>query len=207
MYLAPEANFRLNKLLSEVVVSQNMADIKPRVFYQDLPYYSLYFRDISRQNDWQDVFLYSQRSPDEDTLLLAKRAGSVQSQTKKEGNVVLFNGVIHSFKKKEPENYSLTLFTQKTEKLTNMFTIKQTRRSTQLILPIGPEDEGKPRRHLPGLSNCTTSSPCRSPAWPLDLLGLSLGISTEKGGEEQWIDHFAGNHLHLLRDDHRLRET
>ena len=84
MYLAPEANFRLSRLLNEVVLSQNMADIKPRVFYQDLPYYCLYFRNITKQNDWEDVLLYSQESPEEDTLILAKSGKFIQNQQQKE---------------------------------------------------------------------------------------------------------------------------
>ena len=86
MYLAPEANFRLNKLLSEVVVSQNMADIKPRVFYQDLPYYSLYFRDISPGRTTGRMFFSTPRDPpDEDTLLLAKKGRFVSEPNEKRG--------------------------------------------------------------------------------------------------------------------------
>lgn len=183
MYLAPEANFRLSRLLNEVVLSQNMADIKPRVFYQDLPYYCLYFRDTNKQNDWEDVLLYSQESPEEDTLVLAKSGKFVQNQQQKEGHIVLFNGVIHSFKKNEPENYSLTMFTQKTEKISNMFTIKQTRRSTQLIFPqlIRKMKENRDDISLALEFHNKFALPFACLA--LGLLGLSLGISTKKGGK------------------------
>ena len=38
MYLAPEANYRFNKLYTEVVLSQTISGIKPGVFYQGLPF-------------------------------------------------------------------------------------------------------------------------------------------------------------------------
>ena len=183
MYLAPEANFRLSRLLNEVVLSQNMADIKPRVFYQDLPYYCLYFRDTNKQNDWEDVLLYSQESPEEDTLVLAKSGKFVQNQQQKEGHIVLFNGVIHSFKKNEPENYSLTMFTQKTEKISNMFTIKQTRRSTQLIFPQLIRKMKENRDDIPLALEFHNKFALPFACLALGLLGLSLGISTKKGGK------------------------
>ena len=183
MYLAPEANFQLSRLLNEVVLSQNMADIKPRVFYQDLPYYCLYFRDINKQNDWEDVLLYSQKSPEEDTLVLAKSGKFIQNQQQKEGHIVLFNGVMHSFKKNEPENYSLTLFTQKTEKISNMFTIKQTRRSTQLIFPQLIRKMKENRDDVPLALEFHNKFALPFACLALGLLGLSLGISTKKGGK------------------------
>ena len=38
-------------------LSQTISGIKPGVFYQDLPFYSLYFRDQDRGGEWRDVFL------------------------------------------------------------------------------------------------------------------------------------------------------
>jgi lipopolysaccharide export system permease protein len=50
MYLAPEANYRFSKLHTGVVLSQTISGIKPGIFYQDLPFYSLYFRDQDRRD-------------------------------------------------------------------------------------------------------------------------------------------------------------
>ena len=73
MFLAPETNYRFNKLYTEVVLSQTISGIKPGVFYQDLPFLSLYFRDQDRSGEWRDVFLCSLKNPEEDTLIIAKK--------------------------------------------------------------------------------------------------------------------------------------
>ena len=135
MFLAPEANYRFSKLHTGVVLSQTISGIKPGIFYQDLPFYSLYFRDQDRGGEWQDVFLCSMKNPEEDTLIFAKKGRFIYKQFQKENHIVLFDGVVHGFKKKDPAKYSLTFFSQKTEKIENLITIRQTRRTTQLIFP------------------------------------------------------------------------
>lgn len=183
MFLAPETNFRFNKLYTEVVLSQTISGIKPGIFYQDLPFLNLYFRGQERNGEWRDVFLCSQKNPEEDTLIFAKKGKFIYKQSQKENYIVLFDGVIHTFKKQDPEQYALTFFSQKTEKISNLITIRQTRRSTQLVfselyrkLRENPDDvllslEFHKKFALPFA--------CLA----LGFLGLSLGISTKKGGK------------------------
>ena len=38
-----------------VALSQTISGIKPGVFYQGLPSYSLYFNELERNGDWKDV--------------------------------------------------------------------------------------------------------------------------------------------------------
>ncbi len=183
MYLAPEANYRFNKLYTGVVLSQTVSGIKPGVFYQGLPFYSLYFRDQERGGDWRDVFLYSLKKPDEDTVVLARRGRFIYKQSQKDNFIVLNDGVVHSFKKNDPSKYTLTFFAQKTETISSLATFRQTRRSTQLVFPellrrmrAAPDDvllslEFHKKFALPFA--------CLA----LGFLGMSLGISTRKGGK------------------------
>ena len=183
MFLAPEANYRFSKLYTEVVLSQTISGIKPGIFYQDLPFYSLYFRDQDRNGEWQDVFLCSLKNPEEDTLIIAKRGKFIYKQFQKDNYIVLFDGVSHAFKKKDPAKYSLTFFTQKTEKISNLVTIRQTRRSTQLVFPElyrkMRENPGDVLLSLEFHKKFVLPFACLA----LGFLGLSLGISTKKGGK------------------------
>ena len=183
MYLAPEANYRFSKLHTGVVLSQTISGIKPGIFYQDLPFYSLYFRDQDRSGEWQDVFMCSMKNPEEDTLIFAKKGRFIYKQFQKDNYIVLFDGVVHSFKKKDPDKYSLTFFSRKTEKISNLITIRQTRRSTQLVFP----ELFRKLRANPGdvLLSLEFHKKFALPfaCLALGFLGMSLGISTRKGGK------------------------
>jgi LPS export ABC transporter permease LptF/LPS export ABC transporter permease LptG len=183
MFLAPETNYRFNKLYTEVVLSQTISGIKPGIFYQDLPFLSLYFRDQDRGGQWQDVFLCSLKNPEEDTLIFAKKGRFMYKKFQKENFIILFDGVIHTFNKKDPAKYALTFFTQKTEKVSNLVTIRQTRRSTQLVFP----ELVRKLRENPGdvLLSLEFHKKFALPfaCLALGFLGLSLGISTRKGGK------------------------
>ena len=183
MFLAPEANYRFNKLYTGVVLSQTVSGIKPGVFYQGLPFYSLYFRDQERGGDWRDVFLYSTKKPDEDTVVLARRGRFIYKQSQKENFIVLNDGVVHGFKKSDPGKYTLTFFAQKTETISSLATFRQTRRSTQLVFP----ELLRRLRAAPGdvLLSLEFHKKFALPfaCLALGFLGMSLGISTRKGGK------------------------
>jgi LPS export ABC transporter permease LptF/LPS export ABC transporter permease LptG len=183
LYLAPEANYRFNRLYTGVALSQTISGIKPGIFYQGLPSYSLYFRDQERGGDWRDVFLCSMKKPDEDTLVFARKGRFIYEQFQKDNYIVLFDGVVHAFKKKEPDKYSLTFFSRKTEKISDLVTFRQTRRSTQLIFPEllrrMRADPGDVLLSLEFHKKFALPFACLA----LGFLGMSLGISTRKGGK------------------------
>ncbi len=183
MYLAPEANYRFNRLYTGVALSQTVSGIKPGVFYQGLPTYSLYFHDQERSGNWRDVFLCAMKNPEEDTLVFAKKGRFIYKQFQKDNFIVLFDGVVHTFKKKEPDKYSLTFFSRKTEKISDFVTFRQTRRSTQLVFP----ELVRRMRAEPGdvLLSLEFHKKFALPfaCLALGFLGMSLGISTRKGGK------------------------
>jgi len=183
MFLAPEANYRFNRLYTGVALSQTISGIKPGVFYQGLPSYSLYFNDLERNGDWKDVLLYSTKKPEEDSLLFARRGRFIYRQFQKDNTIVLSDGVVHSFKKKEPEKYSLTFFSQKSETVSNLTPFRQTRRSTQLVFPeLLRRVRANPQDVLLSLEfHKKFALPFACLA--LGFLGMSLGISTRKGGK------------------------
>ena len=103
MYITPEANFKFAKLSNKVFRSQVLADTKARAFNQ-FPFYTLYFSDINNlTNEWKDVFLYSRKGRDSDTVIIAKTGKLIQNTENGESFITLTNPIVHSNKKKEPE--------------------------------------------------------------------------------------------------------
>lgn len=183
MFLAPEGNYRFNKLYTQVLLSQTVSGIKPGVVYQGLPFYSLYFADQERNGDWRNVLLYSMKKPEEDTLLLARSGRFLYRQGQKENHLVLRDGVIHQFKKQDPGKHGLTYFAQKIETVSGLATFRQTRRSLQLVFPeLLRRLRAKPGDVMLRLElHKKFALPFACLA--LGFLGLSLGISTRKGGK------------------------
>lgn len=183
MFLAPEGNYRFNRLLTGVALSQAVSDIKPGVVYRGLPFYTLYFPDQGRDGEWRNVLLYSTKKAEEDTLILARSGRFLKGDLQKESAIVLRDGAVHSFKKEEPGKYSLTLFSLKSEAVSSLVPFRQRRRSTQLVFP-------ELLRRLRATPNDVMLSLefHKKFALPfaclaLGFLGMSLGISTRKGGK------------------------
>lgn len=183
MFLAPEGNYRFNRLYTGVVLSQTVSGIKPGVIYRGLPSYTLYFPDQGRDNEWRNVLLYSTKKPEEDTLILARSGRFQPGQPQKESAIVLRDGAVHSFKKEEPGKYSLTLFSLKSEAVSSLVPFRQRRRSTQLVFP----ELLRRLRASPGdvLLSVEFHKKFALPfaCLALGFLGMSLGISTRKGGK------------------------
>lgn len=184
MYVAPETNYRLNRLFTEVVFSQTVSNIRPGVFYREIPYYALFFQDADPQTrHWRNVFLYSMRAPEKDSLILAQEGAYVHDRAGGEGTIVLWNGVMHEFKKKEPRKYTLTGFSAMKEKVPGMAPVQQGRRSTQLVFPELKrryrEAQDDPLLAMEYHKKFALPFACLA----LGFLALPLGISTRRGGK------------------------
>jgi LPS export ABC transporter permease LptF/LPS export ABC transporter permease LptG len=185
MYMAPEAGFRLSRLWAQVGIKRAVSTIKPGDFYKELPYYTLYFNDVDRKTDeWKDVFLYSRKQGDSDTIILAENGRFIQKLDEKESYIILKNALVHSFKKKEPqESYELTQYSFLKEKVPNPAQMKQSRRERQLIFPaLVKRMKIEPHNRLLAIEfHRKFALPFACLA--LGFLALSLGISTKKGGK------------------------
>ncbi len=184
MYLAPEANFRLSRLLTEVGLSQSISGVKPGTFCRDLPYYTLYFRQVDAGGQWHDVLLYSQRNPEDDVLMLAKRGRFILDAERRESFIVLDDGLIYSYKRSKPEeSATLTRFSRKTETLASFLNVKRDRRSTQMNLPRLWRQWSRNRGDVTLAMELHNKFALPFACLALGFLGLSLGISTRKGGK------------------------
>ncbi len=185
MYMAPESGFRLNKLMTRIALKRAVSTIKPGDFYKEFPYYTLYFNDIDpNTNEWKDVFLYSRKQGDRDTMILAKSGQFVQKLNEKDSFIVLQDALVHSYEIEKPDkSFDITHYGSLKEKIPNPVNIKQTRKSRQLIFPElvrrlkqDPKDTGLA---IEFQRKFALPFACLA----LSFLALPLGISTRKGGK------------------------
>ena len=185
MYMAPEAGFRLNKLMVQIGMKRAVSAIKPGDFYREFPYYTLYFNDIDpKTNEWKDVFLYSRREGERDTVILAKSGQFLQKLHEKDSFIILKDAVVHSFEKKEPDkSYELTRYNSLREKVPNPVEMKQTRKSRQLIFPELMKRMKTESKDISLAIEFQRKFALPFACLALSFLALSLGISTKKGGK------------------------
>ena len=186
MFVAPETNFRLNRLNTEIAVSKSVADIKSRVFNKDFDPYVIYFNDLDpNTGEWLNVFLYSRREGDVDTVILAKRGKFVQNPREDERYMLLKDAWVHTFKKKEPrdscENTHWELTKEKVPR--QKYQIKQTRRSTQFVFPQLIKKMKEEPKNISFAIEFHRKFALPFACLAMGFLALSLGISTKKGGK------------------------
>jgi len=184
MYMAPEASYRLGKTWGHLGVKREVANIKPGNFYHQLPFYTLYFNDIDRKTDeWIDVFLYSKKQGNSDTIIMAKRGNFIQDLEDKNSYLVLNDVVVHTYKKKEPDTYEIVRYLFKKESVPNSSEVRQARREKQLIFPeLVRHMKDDPKNRMLAIEfHRKFALPFACLA--LAFLALSLGISTKKGGK------------------------
>jgi LPS export ABC transporter permease LptG/LPS export ABC transporter permease LptF len=185
MFMAPEGSFRLNQLLDQIKIKRTVSELKPGDFYADFEGYTLYFDDIDpNTNEWKDVFLYSRKRGERDTVILAKSGRYVRELDEKNSCIVLKDALVHSFEKKTPDkSYELTHYNSLKEKVPNRVGIKQTRKSRQLVFPeLVKRMKKEPRDRVLAIEfhrKFTLPFACLA----MSFLALSLGISTKKGGK------------------------
>ncbi|MGE5343030.1 MAG: LPS export ABC transporter permease LptF [Candidatus Omnitrophota bacterium] len=185
MYMAPEAGYRLVKLMGQIGIKRAVSSIKPGDFYNEFPYLTLYFNDVDQKTDeWKDVFIYSKKEGDTDNIILAKTGKFVQTQNERDSYFVLKNVEVHSFKRSEPQkSYRITYLKSRKERVPNPAEMKQMRKERQLIFPelIRRLKKEPENRQLAIEFHRKFSLPFACLA--LAFLALSLGISTRKGGK------------------------
>jgi len=186
MFVAPETNFRLNRLNTEIAVSKSVADIKSRVFNKDFDPFVIYFNDLDNNTgEWLNVFLYSKREGDVDTVILAKRGKFFQNPREDERYMLLKDAWVHTFKKREPgdscENTHWELTKEKVPRQKHQ--IKQTRRSTQFVFPQLIKKMKEEPKNISFAIEFHRKFALPFACLAMGFLALSLGISTKKGGK------------------------
>jgi LPS export ABC transporter permease LptG/LPS export ABC transporter permease LptF len=67
----PDANQAFRDITWELISKRVENDIRPRVFFEDFPGYTLYVNDIAQDGTWKNVFVADTRKPDRPEVSLA----------------------------------------------------------------------------------------------------------------------------------------
>jgi LPS export ABC transporter permease LptG/LPS export ABC transporter permease LptF len=117
LYLAPWANYRWVRTLTQSVLSKVQLNINPREFNESIPQTVIFIQDITTENRWENVFVYL-APPDEDPRTILARSGRLNFYPEaKRATLELFNGTIHTVPRQEPERYSITFFKRVEEEI------------------------------------------------------------------------------------------
>jgi LPS export ABC transporter permease LptF/LPS export ABC transporter permease LptG len=114
IYLAPKSAAALGDLQDKLKTTQASFEVQPRVFYEDFKDYVLYVQDSSTGNGaalWKGVFLADLSNPSTPKITLA-RQGMVTSDAPEKLRLHLMDGSSHETIPKNPDQYSISTFTQ-----------------------------------------------------------------------------------------------
>jgi LPS export ABC transporter permease LptG/LPS export ABC transporter permease LptF len=111
-WIVPQSNYALRNLRGEVLFASNLAsDLRPRVFYSDLPDVVLHVDDIrpgARERLRGVLLIETDRQSPTHNLILA-RSGDLYPDPDRSGDLILdlYDGVAHAYRLDSPESYQV----------------------------------------------------------------------------------------------------
>ena len=114
VYFAPKSAAALSDLQDRLKSSQASFEVQPRVFYEDFKDYVLYVEDSTPASGaalWKGVFLADLSNPESPKITLA-REGTVTAENQDNLRLHLIDGSTHETVPKNPDQYSISTFTQ-----------------------------------------------------------------------------------------------
>jgi LPS export ABC transporter permease LptG/LPS export ABC transporter permease LptF len=91
----PDANQRYRQILFDILSKKVETEIRPRLFYQQFPGWTLYPRDEAPKGEsgWRDLLVANTSKPDAPELYLASRGRVLLDPVKRTVELVLTNGI------------------------------------------------------------------------------------------------------------------
>src|SRR4051794_21249389 len=190
VYFAPKSAAALADLQDRLKSSQASFEVQPRVFYEDFKDYVLYVEDSTAGNGaalWKGVFLADLTNPAAPKITLA-REGTVTTESMEKLRLHLVDGNSHETVPKNPDQYSISTFTD------SDIPIQLPPANTQ-------KNEITPTAEVPTfqlLAEAKKLDPQRSRVLQIEfhrrfalptaclvlaLVGIPLGLSAKKGGK------------------------
>jgi LPS export ABC transporter permease LptG/LPS export ABC transporter permease LptF len=187
LFLSPQAARQLNRMEAGLKASQVPYEIQPRVFIEQFPNLLLYLEDVTgSRSRWRGVFIADTTQRDQVKVTLAESGVLVNEAANDRLVIHLTQGMTHEIDQQNPAQYSVVSFTD-----------------TDIPVPLdqgsasGSESHSPTLLSLQQLINQTRSPRERQAALVelhyrfalpvaslvLALVGISLGLSTRKGGK------------------------
>src|SRR6267142_1703023 len=108
----PGANYKRRQIYTRLMYSADMRrEIKPRVFFEDVPGMLLYADEVHQGGDFlEKVFIYQSEEGGKELVTVARRAQIEYDRHSGVAEFYLESGVTHSTTPNEPESYQLSRF-------------------------------------------------------------------------------------------------
>lgn len=117
LYLAPRSNYKWVKTLSQSVLAKVQFEIDPREFNETLPQTVIFIQDITKDKNWENIFVYFSDPPEEPRAIIAKKGRLSFYPERKRAILELFDGALHSYPLSDSEKYRVTSFKQLEEEI------------------------------------------------------------------------------------------
>ncbi len=187
LFLSPQAARKLNRMEAGLKASQVPYEIQPRVFIEQFPNLLLYLEDVTgSRSRWRGVFIADTTQRDQVKVTLAESGVLVNEAANDRLVIHLARGMTHEIDPQNPVQYSVVSFTD-----------------TDIPVPLDQGSASAPGSLSPPLLSLQqlikqTHSPRERQAalvelhyrfalpvasLVLALVGMSLGLSTRKGGK------------------------
>src|SRR5262249_29071956 len=131
----PWANYSLNKMMFRIMTTNATSELKPRVFYNDIPHMILYVEDIpSAAGIWKGVFIFdeSQQKP---RTVLAKEGYIQKKGDQGQVDLDLREGSWHEVEPRQPQDYTYVYFLQ------DVFPLTSANQNMNADIPKGDRDQ------------------------------------------------------------------
>jgi lipopolysaccharide export system permease protein len=194
LIILPASNDILQNIKDNIGLRQATSQIQPRVFNEEFPHLVFYFDDISiERRRWSRVFLADNTNPKSPRIVLAEEGGWVSDRAAFRLQLHLKNGSVYEFNPEDPSNDNVSVF------VSTDIPIELNQGSTSLPAAGGAPAVRKVAEQgtadlWRGASGATPLArreqlielhrrmalPCSVIGFT--LLGLTLGVTTKKGG-------------------------
>jgi LPS export ABC transporter permease LptF/LPS export ABC transporter permease LptG len=187
LFLAPQAARKLNRMEAGLKASQVSYEIQPRVFIEQFPNLLLYLQDVTgSRSRWRGVFIADTTQRDQVKVTLAESGVLVNEAANDRLVIHLAQGMTHEIDPQNSAQYSVVSFTD-TDIPVPLEQGAAAGSENQLpqLLPVHQLmwQTHRPRERQAALVELHYRFALPVASLVLALVGISLGLSTRKGGK------------------------
>ena len=186
LFLSPQAARKLNRMEAGLRASQVSYEIQPRVFIEQFPNLLLYLQDVTGTRFWRGVFIVDTTQRDQVKVTLAESGVLVNEAANGRLVIHLAQGMTHEIDSPNSTQYSVASFTDTDipVPLEQGTAAESESQSPQLLsLHRLMKQTHSARERQAALVELHYRFALPVASFVLALVGISLGLSTRKGGK------------------------